>query len=596
MPDFDTRKPQESNEPNRPRIPLIANRLSRLLSASKPRILTIASTIRHSLMANKLRSLLLGAILLFVIAPALVGLLIYSFGGFPHPQQEARQVDPRCWGSFAQSTENSKPGDDSNDTQIAFTRIIAGEPTASGPYATESELYVMNADGTNETRLTNTPEQYAKILATSPDWSPDGKRIAYLKGIDVDTGRTDRDIYVINADGSNQSSLATVEQSTIAWSPDGTKIAFDAWTRSGDTYGSPGIYLINPDGTGQEYLTGGASFTWAPDSKKIAFVIQSSTSDSSASASDADSDIYVRRTDGGDLTRLTNTPDTDESTPDWSPDGTKIAFTSASLSGNNDVFVMNADGSGRTNLTNTTTSEGYYPAWSPNSRKMAFLRGSGIYVMNADGTCETHLTNLNYSTPGVEEDVLDWSPDGEKIAFKSASSGNDDIYVIDADGSGRANLTNTKRSEDYVAWSSARVGTITEHTQEAIEDREAIDSAPQEEALQEYIKQINELRERNLRRSEEGSAVQQLAYNETQQVLGGSDPNTKEKAVRFLARAGLLPSIPINFTDLRGTDLSGVNLSGANMSSVNKRRLNVPPASFGPHRRGALVREYAKAR
>src|SRR5215218_10173864 len=374
MPDFDTRKPQESNEPNRPRIPLIANRLSRLLSASKPRILTIASTIRHSLMANKLRSLLLGAILLFVIAPALVGLLIYSFGGFPHPQQEARQVDPRCWGSFAQSTENSKPGDDSNDTQIAFTRIIAGEPTASGPYATESELYVMNADGTNETRLTNTPEQYAKILATSPDWSPDGKRIAYLKGIDVDTGGTDRDIYVINADGSNQSSLATVEQSTIAWSP------------------------------------------------------------------------------------------TDESTPDWSPDGTKIAFTSASLSGNNDVFVMNAD------------------------------------------------------------------------------------------GSGRANLTNTKRSEDYVAWSSARVGTITERTQEAIEDREAIDSAPQEEALQEYIKQINELRERNLRRSEEGSAVQQLAYNETQQVLGGSDPNTKEKAVRFLARAGLLPSIPINFTDLRGTD------------------------------------------
>ena len=101
MPDFDTRKPQESNEPNRPRIPLIANRLSSLLSASKPRILAIASTIRHSLMANKLRSLLLGAILLFVIAPALVGLLIYSFGGFPHPQQKARQVDPRCWGSFA---------------------------------------------------------------------------------------------------------------------------------------------------------------------------------------------------------------------------------------------------------------------------------------------------------------------------------------------------------------------------------------------------------------------------------------------------------------------------------------------------------------
>jgi len=149
---------------------------------------------------------------------------------------------------------------------------------------------------------------------------------------------------------------------------------------------------------------------------------------------------------------------------------------------------------------------------------------------------------------------------------------------MNADGSGRTNLTNSKRSADYVAWSPARVGTITERTQEAIENREAIDSAPQEEALQAYIKQINELQERNLPGSEEGSEVQQLAYNETQQVLGGSDPNTKEKAVRFLAKAGLLPSIPINFTDLRGTDLSGANLSGANMSSVNLSGVNLSKA------------------
>jgi uncharacterized protein YjbI with pentapeptide repeats len=531
---------------------------------------------------------------LLALAATIVAVLLAGCGGTPQDgsnsqngsnrqrRSEAANANSvgRCAGNVSTRRQQEGRGEDSNDTQIAFTRVIAGEPTASGPYATESELYVMNADGTNETRLTNTPESYAKILATNPDWSPDSKRIAYLKGIDVDTGRTDRDIYVINADGSNPSSLTTVEQSTIAWSPDSTKIAFDGWTRSGDINGTPGIYLINPDGTGQEYLTGGTSFTWSPDSKKIAFVIQSSTSDSSASASDDDSDIYIRRTDGNDPTRLTNTPDIDESTPDWSPDGTKIVFTSASLTGNNDIYVMNSDGSGRTNLTNTKQGEGYYPAWSPDSEKIAFLRGSGIYVMNADGTCERHLTNLDYLTPGVNEDVLDWSPDGTKIAFKSASSGNDDIYVINADGSGRTNLTNTKRSEDYVTWSPARVGTITERTQEAIEDQEAIDSAPQDEELQAYIKQINELRERNLRGSEEGSEVRQLAYNETQQVLGGSDPSTKEKAVRFLARAGLLPSIPINFTDLRGTDLSGANLSGANMSSVNLSGVNLSNANL----------------
>jgi hypothetical protein len=78
MPDFDTRKPQGSDEANRPRMTLIANRLSRLLSASKVRILSIASMLRDSLMANKRRSLFVGGVLLFVIAPASVGLLIYT--------------------------------------------------------------------------------------------------------------------------------------------------------------------------------------------------------------------------------------------------------------------------------------------------------------------------------------------------------------------------------------------------------------------------------------------------------------------------------------------------------------------------------------
>jgi hypothetical protein len=160
MPDFDTRKPQESKGPNRPRIPLIANRLSSLLTASKRRILSMASTLRHSLMANRNRSLVIGGGLLFEIVVAPVGVLIYPLGGFghpeqgerqvfDHPQQEARQVDPRCSGSLAQPTKNSTPGEDQNDTKIAFTRTTAGDSLGS-------ELYVMNADGTNETQLTNT--------------------------------------------------------------------------------------------------------------------------------------------------------------------------------------------------------------------------------------------------------------------------------------------------------------------------------------------------------------------------------------------------------------------------------------------------------
>ena len=563
MPDFDTRKPQGSNEPNRPPMTLLANRLSRLLSASKGRILSMAGMLRHSLLANKLRSLLIGGVLIFVIAPALVGMFIYSFWGFSPPQQEARELDPRCWGNLARSTENSNPGDDSNDTQIAFTRTTAGD-------AIESELYVMDADGTNETQLTNT----SAVGVTSPVWSPDGKKMVYLRSIDLDRGRTDGDIYVINADGTNQSSITAVAEpytTTIAWSPDGQKIAFFGLT-PGDLSGTPGFHLINPDGTGLEYLTGSGSFTWSPDSNKIAFALLTSTSVSSASASDEDSDLYVRRTDGSDLTRLTNTPDTDESSPVWSPDGTKIAFSiTDDVSFDTDIYVMNADGSGQDYLT-----DGSYPVWSPDSKKIAFIRGSGIYVMNADGNCERHLTNYNDSTVGIT-DVLDWSPDGEKIAFKSASSGNNDIYVINADGSGRTNLTNSKQSEDYFAWSPARVDASTERTEKAVEDQQPIDSAPQEEALQAYIEQINELlAEKDLRGSEEGSEVRRLAREKTLQVLEGSDPSTKEKVVRFLADADLVqdvgqrvPIISLSNIDLESANLSGIDLRGADFRAAD---------------------------
>src|SRR5215210_5635072 len=140
MPDFDTRKPQSPNERNGPRIQSIANRLRSLSTGGKRRILSRASTLRHSLMANRDRNLLIGGVLLFAIVAAPVGVLIYSLGGFGHPQQEARQVDPRCWGNLAQSTENSKPGDESNDIQIAFTRAVTSELSASGPCDRERTL------------------------------------------------------------------------------------------------------------------------------------------------------------------------------------------------------------------------------------------------------------------------------------------------------------------------------------------------------------------------------------------------------------------------------------------------------------------------
>jgi len=218
-----------------------------------------------------------------------------------------------------------------------------------------------------------------------------------------------------------------------AWSPDGTKIAFVSSSSSSSLSPSPPgfyhIYVMNADGTNPVRLTGGIyrdlDPDWSPDGTKIAFI---SGNDFTAY------DIYVMNADGTNPVRLTQSPG--YPAPRWSPDGTKIAFYSRSApDGPDDIYVMNADG---TNPVRLTQSYGYgyggvsSHEWSPDGTRIAFVsharRGSDIYashihVMNADGTNPVRLTQ----SPDRDRSPT-WSPDGTKIAF--VRDEDDDIYVI----------------------------------------------------------------------------------------------------------------------------------------------------------------------
>lgn len=254
------------------------------------------------------------------------------------------------------------------------------------------EIYVMNADGSGQTRLTNNPAS-----DFGPAWSPDGTKIAF--------GREEggsNEVFVMNADGSAQTNLTNHPSSdyNATWSPDGTKIAFVS-LRDGD----PEIFVMNADGTGQTQLTFNGPNedpSWSPDGTKIAYDNQVA----------GIREIFVMNPDGTGQTNLTNNGGFN-SDPDWSPDGTKIAYHSgAGFCGPNcEVFVMNANGSGQTNLTNNPSSDSH-PKWSPDGTRIVFrsnrdeVSSGEIYVMNAaDGTGVTRLTNnpTNGSSP-------DWQP------------------------------------------------------------------------------------------------------------------------------------------------------------------------------------------
>jgi dipeptidyl aminopeptidase/acylaminoacyl peptidase len=253
------------------------------------------------------------------------------------------------------------------------------------------EIYTMNADGSNQARLTNN-----SVYDDTPVWSPDMTKIAFVRAV----GAT-ADIFVMNADGTNQVNLTAhaATDTYPAWSPDGSKIVF-----SSDRDTAEGLYEL----------------------------------------------YTVNAADGGNVTRLTNNASYDD-TADWSPDGTKIAFQSY-RDGNFEVYVMNADGSNQRNCTNNPSSDGI-PSWSPDGTKVAFYSerdgNQEVYVMNADCTNPRNISN----DPGQDYYAV-WSPDGTKITFTTERLGPGEVFVMDADGTNQVNITNHPDWDRNPDWGS----------------------------------------------------------------------------------------------------------------------------------------------
>jgi len=214
-------------------------------------------------------------------------------------------------------------------------------------------------------------------------------------------------------------------------------IAF-ASQRDGDVE----IYVMNANGTNQTNLTNNSAYDDSPslsaDGSKIAF----------HAIRFGNSEIYVMNANGTNQINVTNNS-ADDSSPSFSPDGSKIAFIS-DRDGNEEIYVMDANGSNLNRLTNNSAADSQ-PSFSPDGSRIAFSSNRDgsyeIYVMDANGTNETNVTNNS----AFDADPS-FSPDGGKIAFSSQRDGNSEIYVMDANGSNLNRLTNHPAADIQPSW------------------------------------------------------------------------------------------------------------------------------------------------
>jgi Tol biopolymer transport system component len=189
-------------------------------------------------------------------------------------------------------------------------------------------------------------------------------------------------------------------------------------------------------------------------------------------------ELHTIDIDGQNNNRLTE-PGEDNHQAAWSPDGSKIVFTSG-RDGNEQIYIMNSDGTDQQRLTNTQ-AEDNTPQFTPNGSQIVYLSNNDVYLMNVDGTNPRLIVADAYEKPvispdgtnlavtlkeegqnhpniyisGIEGENLvnltedqGWayspcfSPDGQRIAYNSNISGNSDIYIMNINGSDKSLITN----------------------------------------------------------------------------------------------------------------------------------------------------------
>jgi len=333
----------------------------------------------------------------------------------------------------------------------------------------------------NEGRRGTTPEDYyAFAFASDPRLSPDGKLVAYvITTIDQKQNRRYSSIWMAATDGRHGSwPFTTSPQSCSAprWSPDGQWLAFlstrplvESASRSATEGATPDaraqVYILPMNGGEARRMTnlknGVSSFQWSPDGTRLACVSRTGPSDNRASAKDHSdvrhyktlsykfndtgwfddrrNHIWVTSVKTGEAHMITSGDDWNDTDPQWSPDGAKLAFVSNRTgkeyedNRNTDVWVIAATGGEPLKISDHPEGDSS-PRWSPDGLTIAFIgrtreeQHPKIWLAAATGGGASRLAANDLDL--IPSD-LDWAETGRALYFQSGVKGETHLFRVD---------------------------------------------------------------------------------------------------------------------------------------------------------------------
>ena len=327
-------------------------------------------------------------------------------------------------------------------------------------------------------------DYFGFVFIADPHISPDGRQVAYtLTRIDSAANRRVSSIWAVSTNGGSEPRQLSAEgfsSNAPRWSPDGSRLAFLSSRNTAPAVGGaeaprPQIWILRMDGGEAQQLShlknGASVFQWSPDGSRFVAVGRSGPSDAVAANArksdvrhyktisykfndtgwydDKRTHLWVIDAATGSDRQLTSGDEWNDTDPQWSPDGSRIAFvsdrTGQEYEGgfNKDVWVVPAQGGALTKVSDHDF-EDTLPRWSPDGKRIVFLGKTmrrqfpQFYVAPADGSGPSKLVMQDLDLIPTD---LQWGPGANEIRFESGTRGQTQIFSLNLVGAKFAQIT-----------------------------------------------------------------------------------------------------------------------------------------------------------